>query len=351
MDDISSSAFIPPTDFSAEWSNITPAHQHSHTLVYTATRYGRRYLLKAIAPKYASLTDHMMQQEQEFQFGVQLVHPNIAATYSLETVKGIGRCIVQEWIDGTTLGEWLQTTPTTYSRMRVLEQLMDALEYIHGLQLVHRDLKCDNILITRNGNNVKLIDFGLSATDATVSPVSNDQQVDIKALGRLMPLLHLPLYAAVGKRCRKGKYNNIAALRKAIALRQKLYNLFPLLISIVLFVIALSFFYFTVEKRNEEKRQWQEIYTTVETHIAQERELIVQLIEKQDALDKQNPNYLLEHAAIINGFTEMRKSRWAIRDSLMQRYAEDDPRRQTLWQLWVKREAELDNELYKQLLD
>jgi hypothetical protein len=47
----------------------------------------------------------------------------------------------------------------------------------------------------------------------------------------------------------------------------------------------------------------------------------------------------------------MRKSRWAIRDSLMQRYAEDDPRRQTLWQLWVKREAELDNELYKQLLD
>ena len=152
----SSSDFIVPTDFSSEWHNIALIKSHSRTQVYTATRYGRRFVLKSLTPETASLTDYRLQQEQEFQLGIQLVHPNIAATYSLEEIDGVGRCIVQEWIDGVTLGEWLQTKPSKTSRERVLNQVLDALEYIHGLQLVHHDLKTDNILITRNGANAKL---------------------------------------------------------------------------------------------------------------------------------------------------------------------------------------------------
>ena len=37
--------------------------------------------------------------------------------------------------------------------------------YIHAKQIVHRDLKPSNIMITHNGNHVKLIDFGLSDND------------------------------------------------------------------------------------------------------------------------------------------------------------------------------------------
>ena len=163
----SSSSFIVPAEFSSEWRDVTLMQRHSHTLIYTATRYGRRFLLKTLSPDVASLTDYRIQQEQEFQLGVQLVHPNIAATYSLEQVDGVGRCIVQEWIDGVTLGEWVSAKQPNIVRERIFAQLLDALEYLHGLQLVHHDLKPDNILITRNGANVKLIDFGLSATDAT----------------------------------------------------------------------------------------------------------------------------------------------------------------------------------------
>ena len=135
----SSSEFVAPMEFSSEWRNIELLQSRSHTMLYVATRYGRRFLLKSLTPEAARLTDYQLQQQKEFQLGVSLNHPNVAATYSLEEVPGVGMCIVQEWIDGVTLGEWLRTKPSKAARKRVFSQLMDALEYIHSLQLVHHD--------------------------------------------------------------------------------------------------------------------------------------------------------------------------------------------------------------------
>ena len=70
--------------------------------------------------------------------------------------------------------------------IKILDELCQALSYIHSLQIIHRDLKPENILITRNGSNVKLIDFGLSDTDSysilkhpagTLKYASPEQQV------------------------------------------------------------------------------------------------------------------------------------------------------------------------------
>lgn len=77
----------------------------------------------------------------------------------------IGPCIVIEYIDGLTLDAFLETKPSRQTRRKVIEQLVDALAYIHTKQVVHRDLRPSNILITRNGNNLKIIDFGLSDAD------------------------------------------------------------------------------------------------------------------------------------------------------------------------------------------
>ena len=62
-----SSAFIVPADFSSEWRDITLTQKRKHACVYTATRYGRRFLLKALSPEEADLTDFRFQQEQELQ--------------------------------------------------------------------------------------------------------------------------------------------------------------------------------------------------------------------------------------------------------------------------------------------
>lgn len=334
----SSSAFIVPTDFSAEWRDITLLQQRTHTLVYTATRYGRRFVLKTFAPEEAKLTDFRLQQEKEFQLGIQLVHPNITATYSLEEVSGIGRCIVQEWIDGVTLCEWLQTKPSRKTRERVFLQILDALVYLHGLQLVHHDLKADNILITRNGANAKLIDFGLSATDATLSPVSNDPRADIEALRRLFPSF-VPA----------GQFANIAALRYAIRRRRRMARLLPVILSSLLLIAAAALFYMAWHERHAEQQRYDAMIAQIDVYIAQERSEYLQLVGRPVTFDRTVPADVIAFGAYISEMTDMRQRYWAVRDSLVATYGENDPLREQLFLIWGHKETEIDNELYPQL--
>jgi len=330
----SSSDFIVPADFSSEWHNITLIKSYSRTQIYTATRYGRRFVLKALAPEIASLTDYRLQQEQEFQLGIQLVHPNIAATYSLEEIDGVGRCLVQEWIDGETLAEWLQTNPSKALRERVLNQLLDALEYIHSLQLVHHDLKADNILITRHGTNAKLIDFGLSATDASVSPVANDPSRDIIALQQLFP-----------DTCPKGAFSNIAALRKAINRRKRFIRLLPVILSALLLTAAITLFYLSWYERQKEQQRYEAMTELVDSCIAKERAHLLEIINSHESFSYNNKADRQAHLACHKEYNNYLHSQWIIRDSLMNLYPENDPLREQFWQLWVHREAEMNNEL------
>lgn len=330
----SSSDFIVPADFSSEWRDITLKQNHSHTQIYTASRYGRRFLLKALAPEASGLTDYRIQQEQEFQLAVQLVHPNIAAIYSLEEISGVGRCIVQEWIDGQTLGEWLQTKPSKTSRERVLNQLMEAMEYIHSRQLVHRDLKSDNILITRNGTNVKLIDFGLSLTDDTLSPLTNDPRKDIIALQQLFPDI-----------CPKGSFANIAALRRAINRRKRLIRLLPVILSALLLAAAITLFYLSWHERQIEQRRFETMSEEIDMYIAQERAQLEEIVNRRDSYSTSNIEEMLAYQRDMSDYSSVTQLFDAKRDSITKLYDIADPLREQFWQMWLHREVDMNNEL------
>lgn len=83
-------------------------------------------------------------------------------------VKGYEECIIVEWIDGLTLGQWLKSQHCIKDERRIFEQLLDAVEFGNDEQVVHRVLILENVMITRNGENVKLIDFGLADTDCYI---------------------------------------------------------------------------------------------------------------------------------------------------------------------------------------
>ena len=249
---VSDSGYIDIENFSADWSDITLLQQRRQNTIYTAQRYGKRYLLKGISPEYQSLTDICLLQEKEFSIGISLSHPNIAETYSLEDVPEIGRCIVMEYVDGITLAEWLSTSPSRAQRERALTQLLEVLDYIHSLQLVHHDLKSSNILITRNGQNIKLIDFGLSDTDSTSD--NNDASIDIQLFGNILGLLFPARYRRIAQACLQGKYANIAALKQAFHRRQIWHKSIPYLVSVSCIIISCAIlFHNKVQELREQK--------------------------------------------------------------------------------------------------
>lgn len=137
-----------------------------HTRLFSATRYGKRYMLKCLKPDFFYTPVYRQALTKEFEIGLQLEHPYICRTISLEQLHDLGATIVMEHIDGDTLQTMIEqdklTAPLAH---KITSQLMEALEYMHNKQIIHRDLKPSNIMITHNGQNVKLIDFGLSDSD------------------------------------------------------------------------------------------------------------------------------------------------------------------------------------------
>ena len=329
----SSSEFVAPMEFSSEWRNIELLQSRSHTMLYVATRYGRRFLLKSMTPEAARLTDYQLQQQKEFQLGVSLNHPNVAATYSLEEVPGVGMCIVQEWIDGVTLGEWLRTKPSKAARKRVFSQLMDALEYIHSLQLVHHDLKPDNILITRNGENVKLIDFGLSEVDSSVSAKSNDPARDVQAVQRMFGVMP------------RRRFDTIDALRKALNRRERIFRAVPIVLSLMMLIAASILFGQARYTKIIEQRKYEAMQAQVDSLIAIERAELTEIVNRYEVFHMKNANEQRLYKECSEQYADYMARYNHVRDSIAACYDENDPQREQFWQMCLHKQADLHNEL------
>lgn len=197
------SGFLKPSDFvvNSNFTEFESIPTGGYCLLTRAKRNGRWWMLKGLKEPYRQDSVYRLMLQKEFDIMSQLQHPMIVSVYSLEEVSGLGLCIVMEWIDGITLKEWLQQKEHTQEQHRhVADMMLDALAYVHSRQAQHRDLKPSNILITHNGQYLKLIDFGLSDTDShailkadagTEGYMAPDGPSDIYSLGCILRELRL----------------------------------------------------------------------------------------------------------------------------------------------------------------
>lgn len=206
------------------FSDFTPIPCKGFNSLCKAKRYGRWWVLKGLKPQYAKEEMYRKLLRKEFDILISLQHPGIVAASSLEEVAGLGTCIVMEWIDGITLEEWISRGFDRKKGGNLIMQLLDAVGYVHKKQIAHRDLKPQNIMVTHNGGNIKLIDFGLADTDSYtilkqpagtpgyISPEqASSRQTDIRndifSIGRILERMRLGReYSRIIRRC-KGDIN------------------------------------------------------------------------------------------------------------------------------------------------
>ena len=243
--------------------------------LFRAKRYGKWFVLKGLKPEYSSNPFYQELLDKEFELGMMLSHQNIVIVYGREFDSEVGDCIVMEYVDGMTLSDFLETKPSADAVRKVVSEILSAMSYFHGLQVVHRDIKPSNILVTRNGQNAKIIDFGFSDTDSHAilkqpagtaryaapeqyeENVAIDCRADIFSFGMVLKdviaATKIGGYKAVVRKCtqydREKRYSNAEGVLKAIAFHRKLRFWVPFGTAVLAVVLALMFAVFFLMNR------------------------------------------------------------------------------------------------------
>jgi hypothetical protein len=145
--------------------------------------------------------------------------------------------------------------------------------------------------------------------------------------------------------CPKGQFFRLSDLRNAINRRKRFIRLMPVILSALLLAAAITLFYLSWHERQKEQQRFEAMTAQVDAHIAAERAYLLEIINSRDTYDASNEEDKEAYALCNKQYSEYVQSQWLIRDSLMNLYPENDPLREQLWQLWVRREGEMNTEL------
>ena len=133
-------------------------------LVFKAinTKLDKLVALKMIAPGLAMNEDFIKRFQKEAKALAKLADPNIVSIYDLRQ-ENDNWYIVMEYIDGPTLSDLIQKRKglSVFDSVAVLKQLLRAIGHAHQANIIHRDIKPNNIMLNSDGV-VKITDFGLS---------------------------------------------------------------------------------------------------------------------------------------------------------------------------------------------
>jgi tetratricopeptide (TPR) repeat protein len=120
----------------------------------------RKVAVKVLRAKLSDTERGAAYLLREAQATAKLQHPNVVVIYDVGTVDE-NVFIAMELVDGETVKTWLKARPSWREVLAVFVAAGRGLAAAHAANLVHRDFKPDNVMITRDGQ-VRVMDFGLA---------------------------------------------------------------------------------------------------------------------------------------------------------------------------------------------
>jgi len=149
-------------------------------VVYRArdVRLDRPVALKVLRADLTANPDRRRRFLQEAKAASAVTHPSIAQIYDVDEVEGT-TFIAMEFVEGQTVSQLIDKRELDLiGSVEIALQVAEGLSKAHEANIVHRDIKSDNIMVTRDGH-AKLLDFGLAKL---LDPVSADEESDVQDL-------------------------------------------------------------------------------------------------------------------------------------------------------------------------
>ncbi|MBW3543141.1 MAG: serine/threonine protein kinase [Planctomycetes bacterium] len=163
--------------------------------VYLATQISldRKVAIKTLSKELSQRADLVQRFLREARAMARLAHANIVQVYAADSAHGLHYAAI-EYIDGRSMQDWMDRLKTLSvgDALHVALVTAEALSHAHDENMIHRDIKPDNILVTRKGV-VKVSDFGL------VKAVDEDVSMTQSGTGMGTPLYMAPEQARNAK--------------------------------------------------------------------------------------------------------------------------------------------------------
>jgi serine/threonine-protein kinase len=147
--------------------------------VYKAldTKLNRTVVIKILPPELTVKTANFRRFEREAQLCSQLDHPNICTIYDFHEAGGVFY-IAMQYVEGKNVRQLVAGRPLELkSALSIAIQVTDALAYAHSKNIIHRDIKAGNVMVTSTGQ-AKILDFGLAKL------LEDEVAIDDKAVDR-----------------------------------------------------------------------------------------------------------------------------------------------------------------------